>query len=70
MTRWLDRQNEHAAALENCARGARHLNHRGRAFISPTGGPSAIEMQKESLAAVEVARVQLDEIRLRRPEPA
>ena len=34
----------------------------------PTEGPSALELQKESLDAVEAARLRLDEVRARRPE--
>jgi hypothetical protein len=72
MTRWLEWQSEHAAALEELQRAERayHRTIAGSAFASPTEGPSAIEMQKESLAAVEAARVRLDEIRALRPEPA
>ena len=70
LTRWLEWQREHAAALEELQR-AEHAYHRtiaGSAFASPTEGPSAIELQKESLDAVEAARV-LDEfvrVRIRR----
>jgi hypothetical protein len=67
---WLEWQHDHAAALEDLQR-AEHAYHRtiaGSAFASPTEGPSAIELQKESLEAVEAARVRLDAIRARRPE--
>ena len=70
LSRWLDWQTEHAAALEALQR-AEHAYHRtiaGSAFASPTEGPSAVEMQKESLDAVESARVRLDEVRARQPE--
>ena len=68
--RWLAWQREHAAALESLqqAQRAYHRTIAGSAFASPTEGPSAIELQKESLDAVEAARVQLDEIRGRKPE--
>jgi hypothetical protein len=69
VARWLEWQHDHAAALEDLQR-AEHAYHRaiaGSAFASPTEGPSAIEMQRESLEAVEAARVILDEIRARRP---
>jgi hypothetical protein len=71
MMRWLEWQREHAAALEELQRAERayHRTIAGSAFASPTEGPSAIEMQKESLAAVEAARVRLDEIRALRPDP-
>jgi hypothetical protein len=70
LTRWLEWQHEHAAALAALQR-AEHAYHRtiaGSAFASPTEGPSALEMQKESLDAVEAARLRLDDIRTRKPE--
>src|SRR5512132_3307030 len=70
LTAWLDWQREHAAALEELQQ-AEQTYHRagaGRAFVSASEGPSAVEIQKESLAAVESARVRLDEIRARKPE--
>jgi hypothetical protein len=71
LSRWLEWQHEHAAALEDLQRAevAYHRTIAGSAFVSPTEGPSAVEMQKESLAAVEAARLRLDEIRERRPDP-
>ena len=68
--RWLEWQREHAAALEALqqAQRAYHRTIAGSAFASPTEGPSAIELQKESLEALEAARVRLDEIRSRQPE--
>ena len=70
MERWLAWQHEHVAALEDLQRAERayHRTIAGSAFASPTEGPSTIEIQKESLEAVEAARVRLDEIRARRPE--
>ena len=69
--RWLAWQHEHVAALEDLQRAERayHRTIAGSAFASPAGGPSAIEMQTESLEAVEAARLRLDEIRARRPDP-
>jgi hypothetical protein len=71
LTRWLEWQHEHSAALEDLQRAERayHRTIAGSAFASPTEGPSAIELQKASLDAVEAARVRLDEIRARRTEP-
>jgi hypothetical protein len=69
LTRWLTWQIEHTAALE-ALQGAERAYHRtiaGSAFASPTEGPTAIELQKESLEAVEAARIRLDDIRSRRP---
>jgi hypothetical protein len=70
LRQWLEWQHEHAAALE-ALQQAEHAYHRtiaGSAFVSPTEGPSAVELQRESLNAVEAARVRLDEIRARKPE--
>ena len=70
LTRWLEWQREHAAALEALQQAERayHRTIAGSAFASPTEGPSAIELQKESLEAVEAARLRLDEIRAAKPE--
>ena len=67
--RWLEWQREHAAALESLqqAQRAYHRVIAGSAFASSTEGPSAIELQKESLEAVEAARLRLDDIRGRKP---
>jgi hypothetical protein len=67
---WLDWQREHAAALEDLQRAERayHRTIAGSAFASATEGPSPIELQKESLDALEAARTRLDEVRSRRPE--
>ena len=63
-------QREHAAALEALqqAQRAYHRTIAGSAFASQTEGPTAIELRKESLDAVEAARVRLDQIRSRLPE--
>jgi hypothetical protein len=70
VARWLDWQHEHSAALESLQQAERayHRTIAGSAFASPTEGPSAVELQKESLDALVAARVLLDEIRARRPE--
>ena len=70
LTRWLEWQAEHTAALEALQQAERayHRTIAGSAFASPTEGPSGIEMQKESLEALEAARVRLDEVRARQPE--
>jgi hypothetical protein len=69
LTRWLEWQREHAIALEALQRAERayHRTIAGSAFASPIEGPTPLELQKESLEAVEEARVRLDEIRARRP---
>jgi hypothetical protein len=70
LTRWLEWQSEHAAALDALQQAERayHRTIAGSAFASPTEGPSAIELQKEALEAVEAARLRLDEVRVRKPE--
>jgi hypothetical protein len=70
LNRWLDWQREHTAALEALQQAERayHQTIAGSAFASPSEGPSAIELQKESLEAVEAARRRLDEIRAAKPE--
>lgn len=68
-TAWLDWQREHASALAALqeAQRAYHRTIAGSAFASPTEGPSPVEIQKESLAALEAARRHLDEVRARQP---
>jgi hypothetical protein len=67
---WLEWQHEHATALEALGRAERvyHRTIAGSAFGSVTDGSTPFELQKESLEAVEAARVRLDEIRARKPE--
>ena len=71
LTAWLDWQREHAAALDALqqAEQAYHRTIAGGAFVSASEGPSAVEVQKDSLEAVEAARVRLDDVRARKPEP-
>src|SRR3979490_786209 len=70
LTAWLEWQSEHTAALEALQQAERayHRTIAGSAFASPTEGPSAIELQRDALAAVEAARVRLGEIRARKPD--
>jgi hypothetical protein len=70
LSNWLDWQREHAEALQALQQAERayHRTIAGSAFSSTSEGPSPIEMQKESLDAVEAARIRLDEIRARKPE--
>ena len=70
LTSWLTWQDEHTAALDALQRSesSYHRTIAGSAFANPTEGPTAIELQRESLDAVEKARVRLDEIRARKPE--
>jgi len=70
LTHWLDWQRDHAAALDALQQAERayHRTVSGSAFTSPTEGPTAVEIQQDALAAVETARIQLDNIRARKPE--
>jgi hypothetical protein len=68
LARWLTWQHEHASALEALQESERvyHRTIAASAFANPTGGPTAIELQKEAFKKVEAARVRLDEVRARR----
>ena len=70
LARWLEWQSEHAAALEALQQAERayHRTIAGSALVSAVEGPSALELQKESLQTVEAARLRLDEVRARKPE--
>jgi hypothetical protein len=70
LTRWLEWQSEHAAALDALQQAERvyHRTIAGSAFASPVEGPTPLELQRDALVAVEAARVQLDVIRARKPE--
>lgn len=70
LTTWLIWQHEHAAALDALQQAERayHRTIAGSAFANPTEGPTAIELQRESLDAVEAARQRLDDVRARKPE--
>jgi len=70
LERWLDWQREHAAALEALQQAERayHRSIAGSAFANAAEEPAAVELQKESLDALEAARLRLDEIRARRPD--
>jgi hypothetical protein len=70
LVRWLEWQHEHTEALAALQQAERayHRTITGSAFASATEGPSPLELQKEALAAVEGARIRLDEVRARKPE--
>jgi hypothetical protein len=70
LTCWLEWQAEHTAALRalQAAETAYHRTIAGSAFASVTDGPSPTELQKESLDALEAARLRLDEVRGRKPQ--
>jgi hypothetical protein len=67
---WLDWQREHTVALEALQQAERayHRTIAASAFLSASEDRSPIELQKDSLEAVEAARVRLDEVRGRKPE--
>jgi hypothetical protein len=69
LSQWLEWQHEHQKALEalQAAERAYHRAIAGSAFANPAEGPTAIELQKESLEALEMARVRLDDVRNRKP---
>jgi len=71
LTRWLEWQRDHAAALDELQQAERayHRTISGSAFANPKEGPTAVEMQRDSLATVESARIRLDDVRARKPEP-
>jgi hypothetical protein len=69
LARWLTWQHEHASALEALQQAERsyHRSVAGSAFVSPVEGPTAIELQQESLDQLKAARERLDEVRGREP---
>jgi len=70
---WLEWHREHEEALADL-QSAQHAYHRtvaNGAFAGTADGPSVAEnadMQRDSLEALDAARVRLDEIRARKPE--
>jgi hypothetical protein len=63
-------QREHAAALEELQDAQRtyHRTVAATAFQGMADEPSAEEMRRASLEALDAARIKLDEVRARRPE--
>jgi hypothetical protein len=63
-------QREHAAALEELqdAQRAYHRTVAATAFQGAAEEPSAEEMRRASLDALDAARIKLDEVRARRPQ--
>ena len=64
-------QREHAAALAELqeAQRAYHRTVAATSFQGAAEEPSAEEMRRASLEALDVARIKLDEVRARRPQP-
>ncbi len=65
-------QREHAAALEELqdAQRAYHRAVSTTAFQGAAEEPSAEEMRRTALEALDAARIKLDEVRARRPVEA
>ena len=65
-------QREHAAALAELqeAQRAYHRAVAATAFQGSADEPSAEEMRRASLDALDAARIKLDDVRARRPEDA
>lgn len=65
-------QQEHAAALAELQEAQRvyHRTVATTAFQGATDGPSADDMRRASLQALDAARIRLDGVRSRRPESA
>jgi len=70
LNRWLGWQREHVAALEALQQAERayHRSLAGAAFGPVEEEPAAGELQRETLEAVEAARVRLDQVRALKPE--
>ena len=65
-------QREHATALSDLqeAQRAYHRAVAATAFQGSADEPSAEEMRRASLEALDAARIRLDDVRARRPEDA
>ena len=69
LTRWLEWQSAHQAALDALQQAERayHRTIANGAFADPVEDPVAVDRSRESLAAVDAARVRLDDVRARQP---
>jgi hypothetical protein len=65
-------QREHAAALADLqdAQRAYHRSVAATAFQAAADEPSAEEMRRAALEALDAARMKLDDVRGRKPETA
>ena len=70
LTRWLEWQHEHAAALEalQSAERAYHRTVAGAAFAAEADAGANADLRRESIDELDAARVRLDEVRARRPQ--
>jgi hypothetical protein len=70
LAKWLTWQAAHTRALE-ALQNAERMYHRALAegaFGSPADESAADDLRRQSLAQIEAASAQLDEVRARRPE--
>jgi hypothetical protein len=70
LNRWLDWQREHAAALAALQQAERayHRSLAGTAFGTADEEAAGGELRRETLEAVEAARLRLDQVRALKPE--
>jgi hypothetical protein len=68
--RFAEWQREHAAALAELQQAQRdyHRTVAATAFQGASEEPSAEEMRRASLEALDAARIKLDAVRARRPQ--
>jgi hypothetical protein len=69
LVKWLTWQDAHARALE-ALQSAERMYHRSVAegAFGNSADESADDLRRQSLAQIEAARAQLDDVRARRPE--
>jgi len=70
LAKWLTWQDAHSRALE-ALQSAERMYHRALAegaFGNPADESAADDLRRQSLAQIEAASAQLDEVRSRRPE--
>jgi len=68
LTRWLEWQSEHMAALAALQTAERVYQRTVAGAFARQPDASAIAARRESLDALEAARVTLDDVRSRKPE--
>ncbi|MEP7309998.1 MAG: hypothetical protein ABJA98_31195 [Acidobacteriota bacterium] len=68
LTQWLEWQGEHTAALAALQTAERVYQRNVAGAFARQPDASAIAVRKDSLDALEAARVKLDDVRSRKPE--
>ncbi len=63
---WIQWQRAHADAL-HALQEAQRVYHRSLAGAFAVDGSTAVHAQSEALRVVDLARVRLDEVRIRQP---